>query len=207
VSALFAILLGQSGTGGSLIDQIKAASNYSLAWEQAQIIFTLIMGGLLVGIATWISLNRFRIHLTLGQVTAMVAAWIGGLFLAALFSIQEVPVGVMMLGWFLGGALGGWATGAALHKNVPGFDRQALLKTVLGWAVALAVGEWLNVAIFYHRIYSALYDAGAGDFADHIALPLVISLFYGVMGLMGGWVMFTLLGSRRTDEGQQAAKT
>jgi hypothetical protein len=166
------------------------------------------MTGLLSGIAVWIGLRRARIDPPRRQAVALAATWTVAFFLTFFFYvIGDYSLRPILLGSLLCGALGGWATSVVLRKNVPGFDQLAFLQNILGWAVALMIGEWLVQVVFFPSIYTRLNDAGAYGFADHIALPFFIGLFHGVMGFIGGWVMFYLLRVKNLGEDRQPAET
>ena len=191
LASLGPLLFIYSDSGSSLIELFKSLSGYQLESEQAGYLIVVLFAGLLSGAAIGIVLQRYSLRLTRRQPLALVGAWALAFLFTSFFAYPFGGGELIVFSWFLAGVLGGWATYAVLRRTDARFDRKALVVIILGWAIGLALGEWLIQFYDQEPLHSWLH-AVFGDFTDAGGRSLFLSLGHAVEGLIGGLATFAV---------------
>jgi hypothetical protein len=125
------------------------------------------------GFGTALALRRARSSFQWKQVLMVIGAWVVSVVIG--WGLYETTPSSLSTSLTIAGALGGLGTGLILRSIEPAFQGKQIVAAAIGWAIALFVGSL------------------AGD-------PRGVNLAIqgGVVGLIGGGVMFWALSQMRT---------
>ena len=128
------------------------------------------------GFGTALALRRARSSFQWKQVLMVIGAWVVSVVIG--WGLYETTPSSLSTSLTIAGALGGLGTGLILRSIEPAFQGKQIVAAAIGWAIALFVGSL------------------AGD-------PRGVNLAIqgGVVGLIGGGVMFWALSQMRTKAG------
>ncbi len=174
------ILFINSPVGHSLVEFIHKATEYFLDVNHLLNALAGMIIGLLCGILLRASLSRNGVNFSKGWSTALIMGWPVVFLFPYLFARDDLSLSWALPSYFLAGGIGGIVTGFILRKSPQSLDVRSFLIILVGWIIALAIGQWYINQVFDYPLLDFWSPASIHDIFRGSLKGLIVAFIGGV---------------------------